>query len=210
MAAAPELLKFFSRKRKAEQEFLGNQYRLKEEVAKKRFRREMEFETEASQPAVMSAIVITKSDRNERGPDELRNGNWWSDGYQNWDEESFKKRLRVSRDTFEFILSEIKDLIVKEPTRMKPHPTPPATQLALCLYRLAHGCTFLTVGDLFGLQNQLLTSFSKTFVRPLWDVCMTDSFTYQEIYKSGVKNWKIFWEIGSFLVLGRGMGFMFT
>ena len=30
----------------------------------------MEFETEASQPAVMSAIVITKSDRNERGPDE--------------------------------------------------------------------------------------------------------------------------------------------
>ena len=153
MAAAPELLKFFSRKRKAEQEFLGDQYRLKEEMAKKRFRREMEFETEASQPAVMSAIVITKSDRNERGPDELRNGNWWSDGYQNWDEESFKKRLRVSRDTFEFILSEIKDLIVKEPTRMKPHPTPPATQLALCLYRLAHGCTFLTVGDLFGVAE---------------------------------------------------------
>ena len=51
MAAAPELLKFFSRKRKAEQEFLGDQYRLKEEMAKKRFRREMEFETEASQPA---------------------------------------------------------------------------------------------------------------------------------------------------------------
>ena len=133
MAAALELLKFFSRKRKAEQEFLGHQYRLKEEMAKKRLRREMEFETEASQPAVMSAIVITKSDRNERGPDELRNGNWWTDGYQNWDEESFKKRLRVSRDTFEFILSEIKDLIVKEPTRMKPHPTPPATQLALSI-----------------------------------------------------------------------------
>ena len=153
MAAALELLKFFSRKRKAEQEFLGHQYRLKEEMAKKRFRRKMEFETEASQPAVMSAIVITKSDRNERGPDELRNGNWWTDGYQNWDEESFKKRLRVSRDTFEFILTEIKDLIVKEPTRMKPHPTPPATQLALCLYRLAHGCTFLTVGDLFGVAE---------------------------------------------------------
>lgn len=34
---------------------------------------------------------------------------------------------------------------------MKPHPTPPATQLALCLYRPAHRCTFLTVGDLFGV-----------------------------------------------------------
>ena len=40
----------------------------------------MGFETEASQPAVMSAIVITKSDRNERSPNEWRNGNWWTDG----------------------------------------------------------------------------------------------------------------------------------
>ena len=36
---------------------------------------------------------------------------------------------------------------------MKPHPTPSPTQLALCLYRLAHGCTFLTVGDLFGVAE---------------------------------------------------------
>ena len=78
----------------------------------------------------MSAIVITKSNRNERGLDELRNGDWRTNGYQNWDEASFKKRLRVSRDTFQFILAEIKDLIKKEPTRMKPHPTPPATQWA--------------------------------------------------------------------------------
>lgn len=177
MAAALELLKFFSRKRKAEQEFLGDQYRLKEEMAKKRFRREMEFETEASQPAVMSAIVITKSDRNERGPDELRNGNWWTDGYQNWDEESFKKRLRVSRDTFEFILSEIKDLIVKEPTRMKPHPTPPATQLALCLYRLAHGCTFLTVGDLFGVAESTAHIIFQDVCKAIVG-CLYDRFVY--------------------------------
>ena len=110
-------------------------------MARKRFIRDMAFESEASGPAVMSAIVITKSNRNERGPDELRNGDWWTNGYQNWDEAAFKKRLRVSRETFQFILGEIKDVIKKEPTRMKPHPTPPATQLALCLYRLAHGCT---------------------------------------------------------------------
>ena len=78
----------------------------------------------------MSAIVITKSNRNERGLDELRNGDWRTNGYQTLDEASFKKRLRVSRDTFQFILAETKDLIKKEPTRMKPHPTPPATLLA--------------------------------------------------------------------------------
>ena len=95
---------------------------MNEEMAKKRCQREMEFEMEASEPAVLSAIVITKSNRNERGPDEPRNGNWWANGYQNWDQQSFNKRLRVSRDTFEFILGEIKDLIVKEATRMKPNP----------------------------------------------------------------------------------------
>ena len=75
----------------------------------------MDFETKASESAVMSAIVITKSNRNERGLDELRNGDWWTNGYQNWDEASFKKRLMVFRDTFQFILTEIKDLIKKEP-----------------------------------------------------------------------------------------------
>ena len=37
----------------------------------------MKFETEASEPAASLAIVISKSNRNEFGPDELRNGNWW-------------------------------------------------------------------------------------------------------------------------------------
>ena len=102
---------FFSCKRRAEEEFLGLQYKINKEVTRKRFVREMDFETGASEPTDMSAIAITKNNRNERGPDELRNGDWWANGYQNWDEASFRKRLRVSRDMFEFILGEIKDLI---------------------------------------------------------------------------------------------------
>ena len=121
MAALWQLVKLFSRKRRAVEEFLSRQYKINEEVARKRFIRDMDFETKASEPAVMSAIVITKSNRNERGLDELRNGDWWTNGYQIWDEASFKKRLRVSRGTFQFILAEIKDLIKKVPTRMKPH-----------------------------------------------------------------------------------------
>ena len=147
MPALLQLVKLFSCKRRAEEEFLSLQYKINEEVARERFVRETDFETEASEPAVMSAIVITKSNRNERGPDELRNGDCRTNGFQNWDEASFKKRLRVSRETFEFILGEIKDIIKEEPTDMKPHPTPPATQLALCLYRLAHGCTFLMLSS---------------------------------------------------------------
>ena len=146
MATLFQLVKLFSRKRRAVEEFLRRQYKIKffnEEVARKRFIRDMDFETKASEPTVMSAIVITKSYRNERGLDELRNGDWWTNGYQNWDEASFKKRPRVSRDTFQFILAQIKDLIKKEPTRMKPHPTLPATLLAFFFLRSSsHACLY--------------------------------------------------------------------
>lgn len=142
-------------------------------MAKKSCFREIEFETEAAQAAALSAIVVSKGNRNARGADELRNGNWWTEGYQNWDEDSFKKRLRVSRETFEFILGEIGDMIVKEATRMKPNPSTPAAQLAMCLYRLAHGCTFLTVGDLFGVAEStahvIFHDVCKAIVRCLYD-----------------------------------------
>lgn len=36
---------------------------------------------------------------------------------------------------------------------MKPNPTSLDAQLAICLYRQAHGCSFLTVGDLFGVAE---------------------------------------------------------
>ena len=45
---------------------------MNEEMSKKSHLMEMEFETEASEPAVLSAIVRTKSNINERGADELR------------------------------------------------------------------------------------------------------------------------------------------
>ena len=42
----------------------------------------------------------------------------WSSGYLagNWDENAFKAHLRVTKDTFEFILNEISPLIRKVPT----------------------------------------------------------------------------------------------
>ena len=155
MAALLQLVKLFSCQRRAVEEFLSCQYKIDEEVARKRFIRDMDFETKASEPAVMSAIVITKSNRNEWGLDELRNWDWWTNKYQNWHEASFKKRLRVSRDTFQFILAEIKDLIKKEPTRMKPHPTPPATLLAF--FYVLHLMAVFTHTDELCVQTNYLS-----------------------------------------------------
>ena len=99
MAAALELIKLLSRKRNEAEEVTFCEFKRNEDMAKERFLREMEFETEATQAAALSAIVVSRGNRSTRGADELRNGNWWTDGYQNWDEDSFKKKVEgVSRN----------------------------------------------------------------------------------------------------------------
>ena len=105
--------------------------------------------------------------------------------------------MRVSRDTFRFILAEIKNDITKQPTPMKPNPTPPATQLAICLHRLAHGCTFLTVGDLFGIAaptaHCIFLDVCKATVKNLYDrfvfLPRTSEEWSQEL-QGFLENWK--------------------
>ena len=65
MATLLQLVKLFSHKRRAVEEFLSHQCKINEEVARKSFIRDMDFETKASEPAFISSIVITKINRNE-------------------------------------------------------------------------------------------------------------------------------------------------
>ena len=103
MAALLQLVKLFSRKRRAEEDFKSPR---ESKTARKRFVRDMDFETEDSEPAVMSAIVITKSNRNERDEYEMRSRDRWMNGYQKWDDASFKKRLTHTTAAF-FIMPSI-------------------------------------------------------------------------------------------------------
>ena len=68
---------------------------------------------------------------------------------------------------------EIEAQLVKEPTRFKPKAIPPDTQLPICLYRLAHGCTYSTVGDLFGVAEStasvIFNQVCKILVSTLYD-----------------------------------------
>ena len=47
---------------------------------------------------------------------EQRDCPWWQHGHLNWINEQSKRRLRVNRDTFNFTLNAIEDLITKEVT----------------------------------------------------------------------------------------------
>ena len=60
----------------------------------------------------------------------------WSLGYATWTDAQFKAHVRVNRDTFDFILDEIRPDIEKTPTNLKPNPIEAHRQLGLSLYRL--------------------------------------------------------------------------
>lgn len=153
MASAMEFAKFLmeSRKKREDEEF--QQYTKNRKRLRERMVMELDEDLDLSEAFVVGAagVLSVKKPRLERSRDEQRDKSWWENGYRNWGDEAFKKRLRVNRCTFEYILNEIRHTITKQPTRFKPHPTSPETQLAICLYRLAHGCTFNTIGDLFGV-----------------------------------------------------------
>ena len=50
---------------------------------------------------------------------EKRDCLWWQHGYHNWTIEQSTRRLRVNRDTFNFILNVIEDLITEEVSKIK-------------------------------------------------------------------------------------------
>ena len=110
----------------------------------------------------VNAIFTITADKDiaERSPDEVRDSSIFENGYYNWSDKKFKKSLRITRDTFEHILEEILPDLIKTPTPMKPNPIIPATQLAITLYRLAHGCSLSTLEDVFGWS---IPTNDKTF-----------------------------------------------
>ena len=56
----------------------------------------------------------------------------------NWSSEEFKERLRISRESFEFILHCIKTFIERISTKTLPTPTESHRKLALTIYRMTH------------------------------------------------------------------------
>ena len=130
---------FVSRKR-------SNNFQLKSLLASKYIF--LENQNSLITPLAVCASLL--KERQPKGSHEERNSQWWENGHHQWTEEQFKKRLCVTHETFEFILETVTDGIAKE-TKTFKEPTSPQCQLALTLYCLARGCSYTTIGDLFGI-----------------------------------------------------------
>ena len=80
---------------------------------------------------------------------------WWSYGYVHWNDAEFRKHMKMERTTFEFVLSGISTFIREERTEYNTTPTSSDRKLALTVYRLVHGCSFIVVQNLFGVHESL-------------------------------------------------------
>ena len=72
--------------------------------------RKILFEEENSIQNIAAAVVCSSTkEQKGKGPVEQRDCLWWQHGYHNGTNEQFKRRLRVNRDTFDFILNAVED-----------------------------------------------------------------------------------------------------
>ena len=158
------LLNSFSRKRKLE--------RLEEE---EEYADSDDFEIIAATIQATAEIVSIQNIRKRRNPRKNRHDQkmFWTNGFQTWDDDEFKGRLRINRETFNMILERISVIITKTPTNFVPDPIEDHRQLALTLYRLGHGCSFRVLADVFGVSISLATkTFNKVIreiIRNLYD-----------------------------------------
>ena len=69
----------------------------------------------------MTSIANNKKERKERAKDKCRDTGelWWEDMYNHKKDEDFKSKIRINRETFNFVLNKIHDDIVMLPTKFE-------------------------------------------------------------------------------------------
>ena len=80
-------------------------------------------------------------------------------------EEFFRQQLRVRRHTFNRILNLLGHRLVRQPSRFR-NPLPPEKILALGLYRLGHGNSYVTIGPSFNVGKATAIEAVQDVVRP--------------------------------------------
>ena len=99
---------------------------------------------------------------------------WFNCVWYTYSEEQSKKTFRISRSTFQYILSRIRH--IHERDTINEEPISPKCRLAICLFRLARGDYYYTISELTGLGVSTLCTIvseeTKAIVENVWDECV--------------------------------------
>ena len=156
-------------------------------------------------------LGVNKRMNTERGPNQNRNAGklWWRNVYFNWDNEQLKSKFRLTKDNFNIILNRIEASIVKTPTNLVPEYTELNRQLGLTIYKLAHGCTFTVICNVFGISESLATQTFNHVVRELVVNLFDEYVKMPSTEQEWINEIKGFIENYEFPFFGLGTVFMF-
>ena len=101
----------------------------------------------------------------------IRNTGWWETVWTTYSDKRFKQTIRVSRETFLFILDHIKHDLQKYD--LAEEPISPETRLGICLYRLGRGDYLFTISEMTGLGTptvcNIVIEVSRAIIENLWE-----------------------------------------
>ena len=135
---------------------------------------------------------------------------WWKNVYYNWGNEQFKSKFRLTKGNFNIILNRIEASIVKTITHLVPEPIEPNRQIWPTIYKIAHGCTFTVIDDIFGISASLATQTFNHVVRELVVNLFNEYVKIPSTEHEWINEIKGFIENYEFPCIGAWDGFMFT
>ena len=84
-------------------------------------------------------------------------------------QEFFRQQLRVTRNTFNQILNTLNHRLVRQQSRFRD-PLPPEKILALGLYRLGHGNSYVSIGPSFNVGKATVIEAVQDVVEALYEI----------------------------------------
>ena len=126
-----------------------------------------------------------------------RNTGWWQTVWNTYSEKRFKQTFRVSRKTFNFILSRIHHKLERQ--TLCEEPVSPEFRLAICLYRLGRGDYFYSISEMVGLGRSTVSTIvnevTEAIVSCLWKECVVSHMpkTEQE-FKDKIMDMEELWQ----------------
>ena len=101
----------------------------------------------------------------------VRNQGWWDTVVNNYSDERFKYTFRMSRNTFNYILENIRGGLQKQ--IVTELTICPEMRLAICLYKLARGDYYYTIGKMAGTAQsticRIAIKVSELITEMMWE-----------------------------------------
>ena len=146
---------------------------------------------------VTSLWCLNSKSRNRSCKRLLRNTGWWLLVWNTYSNERFEKTFRVSRNTFNYILSRIRHKLERK--TISEDPVSPECRLGICLYRLGRGDYFYTIAEMVGLGRSTVSTIvgevTEAIVTCMWKECVTAYMPVtEENFKKKILDMEEFWQ----------------